>query len=245
MSRMALPLSLNEISFYFTRAAVGAGAPYGIGEEFSELSKFLAYLGFDPAVSVLPALRGLELGESSSELALRDLQDGVQVESRNGRPLSAVFAGPVVADRLALVRHARCERRLLLDETDQPLLIAAAAAAAGSAAERIRVSWRRSSGNSAVLELTGGLARISGLNTTAAGPARVEVRSNGCRDSASTVKPTASRWLADGRRSAVERGVVMDDKALTEVMAFFRRCLVPSTSHSRQSGAGSGLTDND
>ena len=245
MSGMAQPLSLNEISFYFTRAAVGAGAPFGIGEEFSELSKYLAYLGFDPAVAVLPALRGLDLGESSPELALRNTHDGVRVESRTRRPLSAILAGPVVADRLAIGKDDHRERRILVCETDQPLLIAAAAAGVGPATKRILVSWNPPCGEPAAIEFIGDIARCSGLNSADFGPARVEVRFSGARETASTTEPTASRRLADGRRSAIERGIFMDNRALTEILAYFRRCLVPSSSRSRDSGAGSGMTDND
>ena len=245
MNGMAQPLSLNEISFYFTRAAVGAGAPFGIGEEFSELSKHLAYLGFDPAVVVLPALRGLDLGESSPELALRTMHDGERVESRSRRPLSAILAGPVVADRLALGEDDQRERRILVCETDQPLLIAAAAAGAGSASKRILVSWHPPDGEPAAIEFIGDIARCSGLNAACFGPARVELRLSDSRETASTTEPAASRRLADGRCSAIERGIVMDNSALTEVLAYFRRCLVPSSSRSRDSGAGSGMSDND
>ena len=47
-------LSFNEILFYFTRAAVGVGVPYGLAEDFAKSSIWLGICGFDPAKNVFP-----------------------------------------------------------------------------------------------------------------------------------------------------------------------------------------------
>ena len=96
------PLSLNEIGFYYTRAAVGAGVPFGIGEDFAEACKHLAYLGFDPAQAALPALHGLECGRSGTSLILCAAGDTIHVGSGGTPLLSALYAGPVAADRLSI-----------------------------------------------------------------------------------------------------------------------------------------------
>ena len=93
MSAAATPMSLNEIGFYFTRAAVGAGAPFGLGEDFAETSRWAAYLGFDPAAAAVPALRGLAGGGSGTALTFRRSENAISVESRDGRILSAIYAG--------------------------------------------------------------------------------------------------------------------------------------------------------
>lgn len=248
MSRTAMTVSLNEIGFYFTRAAVGAGAPFGLGEEFAEASRWAAFLGLDPAAVAVPALRGLADGGSGIAFALRRAGDVISVGSRDGRILSAIYAGPVVADRLLVEAAHGEECRLALDATDQPLLIAAAVASAGICASRITVSWQSRNAGRTVVELDRGIAVLTGLEAVAvqaSGPAGVEVVLNG----AGTVAPPSSRTrtvrLADGKSNAVEHGVVMDGMAWSVVFGFFSRCLVPSTGRSRAAGAGAGEATDD
>ena len=131
MSQTPTPLSLNEICFYFTRAAVGAGAPFGIGEDFAEASKALAYLSFDPAQAAVPALRGLGCGQSGTSLSLRTVGDAIHLGSSDGLAMSALYAGPVIADRLSIEAGCGRERHLRLDDTDQPLLVLGAGCRGG------------------------------------------------------------------------------------------------------------------
>ncbi|MCY3670704.1 MAG: hypothetical protein OXH14_06440 [Alphaproteobacteria bacterium] len=248
MSVTATPMSLNEIGFYFTRAAVGAGAPFGLGEDFAETSRWAAYLGFDPAAAAVPALRGLAGGGSGTALTFRQSENAISVESRDGRILSAIYAGPAVADRL-LVEAARTgECRLALDATDQPLLIAAAVASADIRASRIAMSWQSRTGGRIVVELSHGIAALTGPDAAAieaSGPARVEIVLNGAGSATPSSSQTRTIRLADGRSGAVQRGVVMDSAARSAVHDFFSRCLVPSTGRSRTTGAGAGnRTDN-
>jgi len=248
VSTAATPMSLNEIGFYFTRAAVGAGAPFGLGEDFAETSRWAAYLGLDPAAVAVPALRGLADGGSGIALTFRREANRISVESGDGRILSAIYAGPVVADRL-LVEAARTgECRLLLDATDQPLLIAAAVASADIRANRIAMSWQSRTGGRIVVELNYGVAALTGLDAAAIAapdPARVEIVLNGGGSTAALSSQTRTIRLAEGRSGAVERGVVMDGAARSTVYDFFSRCLVPSTGRSRTTGAGAGnRTDN-
>ena len=247
MSEALTPLSLNEICFYFTRAAVGAGAPFGIGEDFAEASMFLAYLGFDPARAAVPALRGIATGQSSTSLSLRTAEDAIHVESSGAPILSALYAGPAVADRLSIEAGRGMERRLRLDDTDQPLLVAGAAAAAGIDAARIALSWSLRNGSRAVVELTDGIARVSGLHPrdiASAGPARIDIVLNGTPLELAPAR-TETKRLAEGRSRAVRYGVDVDWAARSTLLAFFDKCLVPTTDRSRDAGAGAGLTDND
>ena len=248
MSVTAMRMSLNEIGFCFTRAAVGAGAPFALGEEFAETSRWAAFLGFDPAAAAVPALRGLADDGSGIALTLRRAETVISVESADGRILSAIYAGPAVADRL-LVEAARTgECRLLLDATDQPLLIAAAVASAGICTSRIAVSWQSRNAGRIVVELNRGTATLTDMEAAAieaSGPARVEIVLNGVGAEAPPLSRTRTVRLADGRSDTVERGIVMDGTAWLTVYDYFSRCLVPSTGRSRTAGAGAGeLTDN-
>ena len=247
MSEMLTPLSLNEICFYFTRAAVGAGAPFGIGEDFAEASKALAYLGFDPARAAVPALYGLATGQSGTSLSLRPEGDAIRIGSPDASILSALYAGPVATDRLSIEAACGLERRLRIDDTDQPLLIAGAIAAAGIDAARITLSWPVRSGGHVALELNEGTARIGGAHRggiASPGPARVDILLNGAPLEMDPAR-TATTSLAKGRSRAVRHGVAVDEAARATVLAFFDKCLVPTTGRSRDAGAGAGLTDND
>ena len=247
MNGPATPLSLNEISFVLTRAAVGAGAPFGMGEVFAKASACLACLGLDPAEAAVPALRGLADGDSSGELVLRDGHEAAHVQARDGQMLSAIFAGPVVADRLSIESTRGGQCRLVLDETDQPLLIAAAVAAADIDTGRITVSWLSPGGGRVVVELADGMVMLpgpDGRGIEAAGPARVDIALNQTAAMTRLQSYPAARRLADGRRHAVERGVVVDGLAWSTVVGFFGKCLVPSTAQARSRGAGAGSIDN-
>ena len=249
MSGTATPLSLNEIDFYFTRAAVGAGAPFGIGEELAEASKCLAYLGLDPAAAAVPALHALARGDSGTSLSLHAGAAAIRLRSSDGRVLSALFAGPAVADRLSIEAESGKERRLRLDDTDQPVLIVAAIAAAGVDATGIAVSWHAADGRRIAVELAGGNAAIAGLreaDVAMPDPAPVEVVLNGAAGRAGPAAHAETKRLAEGRRRAVEHGVEVDDAARSTVMEYFGKCLVPTTAQSRGAGAGAGgLTDSD
>ena len=49
MSTSDLYLSFNEIMFYFTRAAVGGGVPFGLAEDFGRAAIWIAAAsGLDP-----------------------------------------------------------------------------------------------------------------------------------------------------------------------------------------------------
>ena len=247
MSETTTPLSLNEIAFYFTRAAVGAGTPFGIGEDFAEASKYLAYLGFDPAQAAVPALRGLAGGRSGTALSLRTAGDAVHVGSSDAPILSALYAGPVIADRLSIEAGRGLERRLRLDDTDQPLLVLGAIAAAGIDATRIALFWPLRDGRRAAVELNDGIARFSGLHPTdiaSPRPAQVDIVVNGAAPEMAPAH-AATKSLAEGRSRAVRHGVAVDEAARSRVLAFFDKCLVPTTDRSRDAGAGAGLTDND
>ena len=251
MSGTTTPLSPNEIGFYFTRAAVGAGAPFGIGEDFAEACKHLAYLGFDPARAAVPALHGLGglgCGRSSTSLVLRNAGDAIHVRSSGAPIVSALYAGPVVADRLSVEAASGMERRLRIDDTDQPLLVVGAVAAAGIGAARIAMSWPTPSGGRAAIELNRDAATVAGLGAEDIGapvPAGVDIVMNA---GAPPIPPAhaAVRSLAEGRSRAVQGGVGVDAAARSAVLAFFDKCLVPATDRSRDAGAGDGsLTDTD
>ena len=243
MAETATLLSLNEIRFYFTRAAVGAGAPFGIGEEFARASSWLAFLGIDPAVAALPALDGLASGGSDGALVILHRDGILRVGCRERLKVSALFAGPSVADRLTIESTRERAYRLHLDEVDQPLLILAAAAAVGVG--RTRLYWRLPDERPVLAEVGDGRVRLDwplGADLGQCDPAALEIVLNGPSDG--PPRDALVIHVAEGRKRAVTCGVAVDGRAWSGVLGHFRKCLVPSTERSRSEGAGAGPIDN-
>ncbi len=213
MNGTKTPLSLNEIRFFFTRAAVGAGAPFGLGEDFANAAIWLAGQGLDPAELVAPALSALAGGNSSSRIVEHKNGDTVSFSGEGDKPLSALYAGPAIADRLGAAAVAGQKTTIISGSVDQPALIAAYIGAA---------------------KLERGLVSVS-----SAVPASLTVEYD----------PWAST-PSDGNeakmsRHLLEYGVNVAAGPWETVFDSFRKCLVPSSSQSREQGAGAGLTDND
>lgn len=241
------PLSLNEIRFYFTRAAVGAGTPFGIGEVFTAASMHLAFLGIDPARAAASALSSLMTGQSCASLALRDDDNIIHVESRRPLAVSALYAGPVAADRLFIEAGYSSERRFRIHRVDQPLIVAGAVAATGIENARIVVSWTKECGSPSRMDLNGDIASLTGMQENVehpSGPATVDLLLTSL-DSGKPLTTGLTRSIVQGRSRAIQHGVEMDSLSRATVMAFFNRTLVPTSHLSRVTGAGTGAEDSD
>ena len=224
MATSPILLSLNEILFHLARAAAGAGAPVGICEDFAATAAWLAFIDMDPARAALPALDALARGESSGDLVIRDNR----LACRNGGMVSALFAGPVITDRLSMAPAEPVT--LHVEEVDVPLLLAGAVAAADRG--RARLSWHGGSGT--VIDIVEGLAALKG--DTACGRAAVTVVAN---VPGATMSSSAPRHvIEEGRRTALHEGIPVDSSAWSGVLAYYARTLVPSTARSRSEGAG-------
>lgn len=217
-------LSLNEILFHFSRAAAGAGAPVGICEEFAATAAWLAFIRIDPARAALPALDALAEGQSSGDLVIRDSR----LAARDGGAVSALFAGPVVTDRLAMAPGE--PMTLHVDEVDVPLLLAGAVAAAGSG--HVRLSWRR--GAETVIDIAGDMVAVKGDTTR--GRAAVTVVANA--PGATVPAGVSLHAIDEGRKTALDEGIAVDSTAWSGVLAYYGKTLVPSTARSRSEGAG-------
>lgn len=224
MATSPVLLSLNEILFHFARAASGAGAPVGICEEFATTAAWLAFIDMDPARAALPALDALARDESSGDLVIRDNR----LACRDGGMVSALFAGPVITDRLSMAPDESVT--LHVEKVDVPLLLAGAVAAAGSV--HARLSWHGSTRT--VIDIAGGLAALQG--DAAQGPVAVTVVANAPGAIMSSRVPRHA--IEAGRRTALDEGIPVDSAAWSGVLAYYAKTLVPSTTRSRSEGAG-------
>lgn len=217
-------LSLNEILFHFARAAAGAGAPVGICEEFAATASWLAFIRMDPARAALPALDALARGQSSGDLVIRNSR----VACRDGGMVSAIFAGPVIADRLSMAPAE--PMTLQVREVDVPLLLAGAVAASGSG--HARLSWRR--GVETVIDVAGDMVAVKG--DTTGGRAAVTIVANAPGTAVLTGVPRHT--IDEGRQAALDHGIAVDSAAWSGILAYYGKTLVPSTERSRSEGAG-------
>ncbi len=224
MATSPVLLSLNEILFHFSRAAGGAGAPAGICEEFATTAAWLAFIDMDPARAALPALDALASGESSGDLVIRDNR----LACRDGRMVSALFAGPVITDRLSMAPAEPVTLRV--EEVDVPLLLAGAVAAADR--DHARLSWH--GGTASVIDIAGGMATLEGDCTR--GRAAVTVVANAPGTTMSSSGPRHA--IEEGRGTALDEGIPVDGAAWSGILAYYGRTLVPSSERSRSEGAG-------
>ena len=178
----------------------------------------------DPARAALPALDALARGQSSGDLVIRDSR----VVCLDGATVSAIFAGPVITDRLSLAPAEPVT--LQVEEVDVPLLLAGAVAAAGSG--HVRLSWRR--GAETVIDVAGNMVAVQG--DTTCGRAAVTVAVNAPGTSVSDRIPLYA--IDEGRQAALDHGIPVDSSAWSGVLAYYGKTLVPSTERSRSEGAG-------
>ena len=247
MSPPLLKLSLNEVSFYFTRAAVGAGVPFGLAEDFGHWASWLSCSGMDPAEICTTALKSLDSGESGLSVNLSKRRGRTLLKSTSGQKLSAIQAGSFACDwikttDLTSLRHCR----LSVENVDSPFLVAAAVGASGFGGWS--VYWKLSSeiyylvnqkvaGNWEVFWNRGSAPGISG-------PADLSIMPANDEELALVFQYHRKYNFQDERLYVLENGVAIYD-SWPFIYRFFRRCLVPSTNESRHVGAGAGLVDTD
>ena len=101
MSSPELYLSFNEIMFYFTRAAAGAGVPFGLAEDFARSAIWIAGSGLDPAGITASALQELECRNSCLKVTLTEVNKEIVLTAEGGKKLSSILAGAAVCDLIS------------------------------------------------------------------------------------------------------------------------------------------------
>ena len=247
MKSPEIVLSLNEIMFYFTRAAVGAGLSFGMAEDFGCSSIWIAVSGLDPARITSKTLKSLD--EDQSSLCASQTEIGVKtvLTPSGGKQLSALFAGPSVCDWI-LEKEAVSDKtqHFVVEKVDHPFMLAAAVGALKSG--NWEICWQDSGGTlSNVLTDQHGNWKTSLERNEIFkqhGPADVSIKS------AESSLFSSKKWIdkttysKKNRQGVLESGVPLYE-AWPTIHKLFSRCLVPSTEESHKSGAGAGLVDTD
>jgi len=145
MKSPEIVLSLNEIMFYFTRAAVGAGLSFGMAEDFGRSSIWIGASGLDPARITSKTLKSLDEAQSSLCASQTEIGAETVLTPSGGKQLSALFAGPSVCDWI-LEKKAVSDKtqHFVVEQVDHPFLIAAAVGALKSG--NWEICWQDSGG---------------------------------------------------------------------------------------------------
>ena len=247
MKTPQIVLSFNEIMFFFTRAAVGAGLPYGLAEDFGRSAIWIAAGGLDPAAISANALKSLD--EAQSTISASQTENGAETVLRSSgeKQLSALLAGPSVCDLIsASSADSNKNQYYSAKNVDHPFMLAAAIGALNSGSWEI--CWQ-DSGGSCYAVLTAQHANWK----TFWDPTDISQMSAAADVTIKSVESSlfkAEKWKGKtsysekNRKRVLETGVQVYE-TWPIIHSFFTRCLVPSTEESRKSGAGAGLVDTD
>ena len=247
MSSPVIVLSFNEVLFYFSRAAVGVGLPYGLADDYGRSSIWIAAGGFDPAEFTSNALKFLD--EAQSSLSAIQTENGAEILLRSSgeKKLSSLLAGPSVCDWISAKELDSNKNKFFsAKNVDQPFLLAAAVGALNFGSWDI--SWQDSGGTLySVLTAEHGYWKTSWDTadfSQMSGAADVTIRSVD-RKLFNPVKWKGKYIYSEKNRERVLETGVKVYETWPIIHSYFSRCLVPSTVDSRKSGAGAGLVETD
>ena len=238
MTNNTLSVSLNEVSFFVTRAAVGAGAPFGIAEDFAKAVMWASRCGIDPALVALSCLSQLDTSPGSGRMTMIEEGSSKIFEGQDG--LSAVLGGTALSDFWRLV--ADDGGSVIARDIDHPLMAAAALAVVGPGPAV--VEWpnaRVTFGKNGSIDM---IAHDAGA-LLGKGPVDISVGVDPVNEDAPTGYILTASDLETAAKKIIDEGLSVDADAWAGVVALFRCCLVPSSEQSRMSGAGAGLVDRD
>lgn len=226
------PFSLSELRFYLTRAGVGAGAPFGVAEDFAEMAVCVARMGIDPSGLAAAALEALATGDGVPTINVCD--DRLVPET--GGVISCMFAGGVLYDQLS-VRTA--PSGLTLGPVDCPLLVAAFMCAMEDGL--YVVTWP--DGTLVVRDsVPVCMAAHDVPQACNAAAVTMTVRPDGQVPRDVLFDQNA---LRDACARPSDEGVCMDRASWAVIYEYFERYLVPSSEEARATAAGAGLVDTD
>ena len=247
MSSPEIVLSFNEVLFYFSRAAVGVGLPYGLADDYGRSSIWIAAGGLDPAEFTSNALKFLD--EAQSSLSAIQTENGAEILLRSSgeKKLSSLLAGPSVCDWISAKElDSNKNKYFSAKNVDQPFLLAAAVGALNSGSWEI--SWNDSGGTLySVMTSEHGNWKTSWDSADIylmSGAADVTIRSVES-DFFNNEKWNGKKSYSEKNREHVLETGIKVYETWPIIHSYFSRCLVPSTVGSHKSGAGPVLVETD
>lgn len=223
------PVSLSELRFYTSRAALGAGCAQGIAEDVATTAIWLAKKKIDPTRALAHALDHIVNEAVTAALKKTVAAGDINLLSANGRPCSAIYAGIAASDQLALL-PAGAGHAVTIQDTDAPLLAAAFAQALSPHNHAVPMRTARADSKRAVLSFS----RADFLSAMSAGNLILKLHAKSRQPPAQTAPA-----INDHHNIPVSRA------GWDGILKHFKNSLVAATEASRLSGAGAGLVDTD
>ena len=247
MNSSELYLSFNEIMFYFTRAAVGGGVPFGLAEDLGRAAIWIAASGIDPSGMASSAIKELECGHSSLKATLKEGKNEILLTSQSSKKLSAIQAGAAVCDlisnKLEIQEKIQC---VVAEKVDSPFLVCAALGAANF--NGWEISWTTNDDNLySVLICADGSWKSSWkgkMIPEVIDAVDMKIIFLNSRKDFLEKWEGKSFYSGNNKKILLETGIPVYD-SWSVIYSYFKRCLVPSTEESRRKGAGAGMIDKD
>ncbi len=240
------PLSIAELRFYLTRAAVGCGVPFGVAEDFAEAVVTSARMGLDPAPIALHALTSLDEKKSDWGVSVSRAGDGLIFRPSGRVQYSAVYGGCSVVDHLYLMTDSATVEIM---DVDEPLLLACYLKSPLLDARHLLASWKTVGGEPIIVEFEGG--RVTTVyckdegTLLMTGPVDVRITAASHADQPDGAPLIDRDTLERAYALPLEAGVTVDGSIWAQIYELFRRYLVPSSEEERATAAGAGLVDRD
>ena len=231
-------VSFSEIEVTLRKAALGAGIPLGLAEDFGRIGCWLATRRVNPIPSGLAALDAFD-SENSGAGEVVGTEQELTLAPKAGQSLSALYAGSSACDLLCVQRSA-----VQLRQVDAPLLVLVSAAlASGEHSLAIQVELPSSDGETAVACCDSGmvcaeLVVLEQFCSTFALDMRLELANSQHSRNGPVVFPATP---AD---EVFAEGASVDEAEWSRVEQYAKRMLVPASETSR-AGAGAGEIDTD
>ena len=243
MSKSDLTISLNEVLFYFTRAAFGVEVPIGLSEDFARANMWVSENGFDPSRCSLKALDNLDSQTSSLSIKFEKTKEGAHLFCPEAKFLSSLEASAGCVDWIEVSNGSG---ELKISNVDSPFLVVSALGA--NECLGIKVLWTDQEKNQfqvnlinndewEVLSSSSKLIELSSNADMLISPLKASVQSY----KGKTIKKFN---LAEEKLKILHHGVKVEEN-WEAIYSYFSRCLVKSSAESRASGAGAGLVDTD
>jgi hypothetical protein len=243
MSKSDLTISLNEVLFYFTRAAFGVEVPIGLSEDFARANMWVSENGFDPSRCSLKALDNLDNQASSLSIKFEKTKEGGHLFCPEGKFLSSLEAAASSVDWVEVNGGVSA---LKISNVDSPFLIVSALGA--NQCNGLKVSWVDQEKNQFQVnlidneewEVLSSSSKLIELSSNA----DVLISSLKASDESYKGKIIKKFKLDEEKLKILHNGVKVEEN-WKAIYSYFSRCLVKSSAESRASGAGAGLVDTD
>ena len=243
MSKSYLKISLNEILFYFTRAASGVDVPIGLSEDFARSNIWISENGFDPSLVSLQALDNLDSKTSSLSIKFEKANEDPHLFCPENKLLSALKASVSCVDWFEVKGSSS---QLKISNVDSPFLVISALGA--NKLVGLKVLWIDQDNNNYQVNFID--SEEWEIVSSSTNP--IELSSN----ADIFISPIESDHMihkdnsikkfnrTEKKLEILNNGVEVKEN-WQEIYDYFSRCLVKSSAESRASGAGAGLVDSD